>query len=222
MNTSRIGLLGGTFDPVHTGHLQLAEAALRECCLDRVLFIPSASPPHKVGVPITSLAHRLAMLELVCRCNPRFTCSAIEGELPTPSYTIDTLRALGDQFPRETEFFFIIGVDAFLDFATWKSYRDILRLVNIVISFRNGHTPNQLTEFLQSIGYFWQNTRWRDEHGGGRAITILQTIPGQFSSTTIRRRIRGGIRPTGDTPDQVIDYIVKHQLYRTEPDARST
>lgn len=213
MTSSRIGLLGGTFDPVHTGHLQLAEAALRECCLDRVLFIPSASPPHKIGAPITAFAHRLAMLELGCRCNARFACSAIERELPTPSYTIDTLRALGDQFPRETEFFFLIGADAFLDFATWKAYRDILCLVNIVISFRNGHTRNQLIEFLQRIGYFWHNSQWRDEHDGGRAITILQTIPGQFSSTTIRKRIREGIRPTGDTPEPVIDYIINHQLY---------
>ena len=134
MTTSRIGLLGGTFDPVHTGHLQLAEAALREGNLDQVLFIPSASPPHKVGTPITSFAHRLAMLELVSKRNPRFACSGIEGDLPAPSYTIDTLRVLGGLFPEETKFFFIIGIDAFLDFATWKSYRDILRLVNIVIA----------------------------------------------------------------------------------------
>lgn len=221
MTTSRIGLLGGTFDPVHTGHLQLAEAALRECRLDRILFIPSASPPHKVGTPITSFAHRLAMLELVSKGNPWFACSAIEGDLPTPSYTIDTLRVLGGLFPGETEFFFIIGVDAFLDFATWKSYRDILRLVNIVISLRNGYTRIQLIEFLQSIGYFWQDNSWREEHGIGKEIVILQTIPGQFSSTRIRKRIKEGILPTGDTPEEVLEYIVKHQLYETEPDARS-
>jgi len=222
VTTSRIGLLGGTFDPVHTGHLQLAEAALRECRLDRILFIPSASPPHKVGTPITSFAHRLAMLELVSKGNPRFACSAIEGDLPTPSYTIDTLRVLGGLFPGETEFFFIIGVDAFLDFATWKSYRDILRLVNIVIALRNGYTRIQLTEFLQSIGYFWQDNSWREEYGGGKEIFVMQTIPGQFSSTKIRKRVKEGILPTRDIPEKVLEYIVKHQLYQKEPDARST
>ena len=220
MTTSRIGLLGGTFDPVHTGHLQLAEAALRECNLDRILFIPSASPPHKIGTPITSFAHRLAMLKLVSSRNPRFTCTEIEGDLPTPSYTIDTLRVLGGLFPAETEFFFIIGVDAFLDFATWKSYRDILRLVNIVIALRNGNTRTQLTEFLQKIGYFWQNNSWREE-SGGKTIFILQTIPGQFSSTRIRKKIKRGLLPTGDIPAEVLEYIVKHQLYQTEPEARS-
>lgn len=213
-------MLGGTFDPVHTGHLQLAEAALGECRLDRILFIPSASPPHKVGAPITSFAHRLAMLELVSRRNPRFTCSAIEGDLPAPSYTIDTLRVLIALYPEETEFFFIIGVDAFLDFATWKSYRDILRLVNIVISLRNGYSRLQLTEFLQSIGYFWQDNSWREEQGGGKEIVILQAIPGRFSSTRIRQRIKAGILPTGDTPEEVLDYIARHHLY--EPEARST
>lgn len=209
-------MLGGTFDPVHTGHLQLAEAALRECNLERILFIPSASPPHKVGMPITSFAHRLAMLELVSMRNPRFACSGIEGDLPAPSYTIDTLRVLGGLFPGETEFFFIIGVDAFLDFATWKSYRDILRLVNIVIALRNGHTRTQLTEFLQKIGYFWQDNSWRKENDG-KTIVILQTIPGRFSSTRIRNKIKEGVFPAGDIPAEVAEYIVKHQLYQPDP-----
>lgn len=216
MTISRIGLLGGTFDPVHIGHLQLAEAALRECGLDQLLFIPSASPPHKAGAPITSFAHRLAMLELVSKRNPRFSCSGIEGDLPFPSYSIDTLRALGGIFPEGTAFYFIIGIDAFLDFTTWKSYRDILRLVHIILAIRHGYTRNQLSKFLQSIGYFWQDNCWQEEHGG-KKIFLLQAIPGQFSSTLIRKKIKEGDLPTGDIPLEVLEYIVKYQLYQAGP-----
>lgn len=215
MTVSRIGLLGGTFDPVHNAHLQLAEASLRECVLDRILFIPSASPPHKVGAPITPFAHRLAMLELVSKRNPRFACSGVEGDLPSPSYTIDTLHTLGGMFPEGTEFFFIVGIDAFLDFPSWKSYRDILRLVDIVIALRHGYTMDRLTNFLQSIGYFWQDNYWRVKDGKQR-IFLLQTIPARFSSTSIRKSITEGFLPVEEIPEEVLEYIVKHQLYRAD------
>ncbi len=216
MTALRIGLLGGTFDPVHTAHLQLAEAAIRECGLDKIIFIPSASPPHKVGMPITPFDDRLAMLELVSRRNSRFSCSGIEGDLPFPSYTIDTLHVLDQVYPKGTEFFFIVGVDAFIEFPSWKSYRDILRLVDIVIALRHGYGKAQLTDFLQSIGYFWQDNSWREKNGG-KKIFLLQTIPAQFSSTLIRKKMKEGVLPVEEVPVEVLEYIVKHQLYQTEP-----
>jgi nicotinate-nucleotide adenylyltransferase len=212
VSLSRLGLLGGTFDPVHTGHLQLALASLAEFGLDQVLFIPSASPPHKLGVPITSFAHRLAMLELASRCSPMLACSGIEGKLPGPSYTIDTLHALAGMFP-ETELYFIIGVDAFLDFATWKSYREILHQVDILIALRDGYNKRQLNDFLQKIGYFWQDNVWRHAQSK-KNIFLLKAIPGQFSSTLIRKKIRAGILPQEDVPREVLEYIVDHKLYQ--------
>ncbi len=102
----RIGLLGGTFNPVHFGHLQLADAAMAECALDQVVFIPACQPPHKNEASITSFSHRIAMLQIVGANNKHLSCTAIERELPTPSYTIDTLRAIGEGFPVGVNFFF--------------------------------------------------------------------------------------------------------------------
>lgn len=155
------------------------------------------------------------MLELVSRRDPRFVCSGIEGNLPFPSYTIDTLHTLMHTYPQGTHLFFIIGVDAFLDFATWKSYREILRLVDIVIASRHGYSREQLTRFLQSIGYFWHDNSWRD-HRSRNEIHILRTIPVEVSSTSIRRTIREGKIPTGDILPEVLEYIVQHQLYQAD------
>ena len=116
MTTRKIGLLGGTFDPIHYGHLQLAESALVECKLDKVVFIPSALPPHKNGAVITSFRHRLAMLSLAGQGFNGFECNAIEGDLPKPSYTIDTLRELLKHYKSDCQLYFMIGADAFLDY----------------------------------------------------------------------------------------------------------
>jgi nicotinate-nucleotide adenylyltransferase len=211
----KIGLLGGTFDPVHFGHLQLAEVALRECELDKVFFVPAASPPHKDELTVTSFAHRVAMLEIASAHSTRFACSSIEGRLPAPSYTIDTLRALGDAFLEKSDLFFIIGVDAFLDLKTWKSYHEILRLVNIVVAQRKGYRKNQLIDFLELIGYTRQSNCWHGDDGR-KKVFLLDARPGNFSSTLIRKKIAGGILPTGDIPEGVIDYIIKHQLYQSK------
>lgn len=215
MTILKIGLLGGTFDPVHFGHLQLAEVALRECGLDKVLFVPAASPPHKVELTVTSFAHRVAMLEIASAQSTRFACSSIEGRLPAPSYTVDTLRALGDAFLDKSDLFFIIGVDAFLDLKTWKSYHEILRLVNIVVAQRKGYRKTQLVDFLEIIGYTWHNNCWHGDDGQ-KKIFLLDAKPGNFSSTLIRKKIAGGILPTGDIPEGVIDYIINHQLYHSK------
>ncbi|EKD33804.1 MAG: hypothetical protein ACD_75C02590G0014 [uncultured bacterium] len=219
MTIFKIGLLGGTFDPVHFGHLQLAEVALRECSLNKVFFVPAASPPHKDETTVTSFAHRVAMLEIVSATSSHFACSAIEGQLPTPSYTFDTLRALGDFFLEDTDLFFIIGVDAFLDIKTWKSYREILRLVNIVIAQRNGFRKAQLVDFLQALGYTQQTNCWQGDDGR-KKIFLLAAQPGNFSSTLIRKKIKEGILPAGDIPEGVIEYIYKHQLYQVDATKR--
>ena len=215
MTVSKFGLLGGTFDPVHFGHLNLAEAALKECSLAKVFFIPSASPPHKDGRTITAFNHRVAMLEIVSKHYEHFSCSAIEGELPTPSYTIDTLRALGEFFLEESELFFIIGADAFLDIKTWKLYQEILCLVNLVIAQRKGFHKTELVDFLKNIGYTWGNNCWHGE-GNQKKIFLLHEEPGNFSSTLIREKFKDGVSPDGDIPQGVIEYITNNKLYLAE------
>ena len=114
----RVGILGGTFDPIHVGHLMMAEAVRGEYQLDEILFIPAASPPHKEGQRITSAEHRYLMTVLATLSNPHFFVSDLEMKRPGPSYTIDTIYALRYEFPK-TAFSFIIGTDVIAEIATW-------------------------------------------------------------------------------------------------------
>ncbi|MFH0781038.1 MAG: nicotinate (nicotinamide) nucleotide adenylyltransferase [Pseudomonadota bacterium] len=212
----RIGLLGGTFNPVHFGHLQLAKAAMAECSLDQVVFIPSGQPPHKDEAIIASFADRIAMLQLAGANDKGFTCTAIEEELPVPSYTIDTLRAIGGRFPSPAIFFFIIGADAFLDLLSWKAYEEILRCVTLIVAERKGCHPDRLHEFLRKLQYVDRgNNVWQGKDSC-RDIILLHTIPGNHSSTAIRAKISKGVFPEKDTPSGVIAYIKEYALYQSK------
>ena len=209
----RIGLLGGTFNPVHFGHLQLAEAAMVECQLDQVVFIPSGQPPHKDETSITSFSHRLAMLHIAGSNNKRLSCTAIERELSTPSYTIDTLRALSDRYPVGVNFFFIIGADAFLDLLSWKSYEEILQRVTLIVAGRKGYHTDRLSKFLRNLRYAEHEGCWRGNDGFNEII-LLQSVPEGISSTAIREKMSKGIFPQNEIPNAVIEYIKEHALYQ--------
>lgn len=213
MTQKRIGLLGGTFNPVHFGHLQLAYAAMEECTLEHVIFIPSNQPPHKNEALITSFSHRLAMLQIVGAMDKRLSCTAIERELSTPSYTIDTLRAIGSRFPLDVNFHFIIGADAFLDLLSWKSYEEILQRVTLIVAQRKGYHADRLCEFLRSLQYTDHGMFWR-RNGGWRDIILLQTVPDGHSSTMIRDQIHKGSFPANEIPSGVIEYIKEHALFQ--------
>ena len=211
MIPSRIGVFGGTFDPVHLGHLQLAQLAIKEIGLSQVLFIPAAQPPHKNGI-ITPIKHRLAILELICRGNTHFACSAIENELPKPSYTVDTLTALKQRLPVSTELYFILGGDAFLDLMTWKSYTTILSMVKIIVSPRIGYTNKHLYSFLTRIGYCLKKGRWQGQNGK-KDIVVLSESPLDVCSSTVRSVIAKGGDTTNLLPQDVINYIEENNLY---------
>ncbi|MDK9707784.1 MAG: nicotinate (nicotinamide) nucleotide adenylyltransferase [Desulforhopalus sp.] len=215
MSRKRIGLLGGTFNPVHFGHLHLAEAAMRECNLDQVVFIPSALPPHKDETSIASFADRVAMLQKAGANENRFTCTTIEGQLPTPSYTIDTLRALEGTFPKDALIFFIIGIDAFLDLLTWKSYEEILRRVALVVAQRKGYSIEELYTFLMMLNYVDQGHCWQGRNGKN-TVYLLNALPGDYSSTAIRGKLQKGVFSDQDVPGEVIEYIKQHNLYQPE------
>jgi nicotinate-nucleotide adenylyltransferase len=208
-----IGLLGGTFNPVHFGHLQLAEAALTDCNLDQVVFIPASQPPHKNGASIASFFHRKAMLQIACANDSRLSCLAIEEELPTPSYTIDTLHAIVTKFPPDVIFFFIIGADAFLDLLSWKSYEEILQCVAFIVAERKGYHLDRLSKFLRTLQYTDRGGFWLGKDGF-REIILLQKIPDGYSSTAIRTKISKGIYRKEEIPIGVIEYIKEHALYQ--------
>lgn len=213
MTGRKIGLFGGTFDPVHYGHLQFAEAALQECRLDKVVFIPSAEPPHKKGVSITSFRHRLAMLILAGQGRDGFECNAIEERLPKPSYTIDTLRELQKHYEADCRLYFMIGADAFLDFLTWKSHQHILQSVNILLALRKGYNVDQLTLLLKKLGYKQNDGSWSAGEGK-QDIHILTRTPDDLSSSAIRAMFAKGVPIDRFLPEAVIAYIRKNKLYQ--------
>lgn len=213
MRMQKIGLLGGTFDPVHVGHLQLAEAVLDECGLDKIIFIPSAEPPHKNESTITPFEHRVAMLELISENKKQFECNSIEGGLAKPSYTIDTLRVMREEYENIATLSFIIGADAFLDIATWKSYQKIPYLVKIILSPRKGFSNEKLFEILKMLGYESSGGRWLAATGQ-KDISILESTPINLSSSTIRSLISQGEPVQHLLPKAVFDYLTKHSLYR--------
>ncbi len=217
MTANKIGLLGGTFDPVHYGHLQLAESALVECALDKVVFIPAAEPPHKNNTAVSSFGHRLAMLELATRGMKGFECNAIEGLLPKPSYTIDTLRVLQKHYRKaylnDYQLYFMIGADAFLEILSWKSHRDVLRAVHIILSRRKGYKGERLADLLQSLGYTARQGCWHADDGK-KDIYILDRTPGEQSSSGIRAMIAKGQSVEQFLPPSVMLYIEKNKLYQ--------
>lgn len=213
MRLERIGLLGGTFDPVHYGHLQLATYAKEEFGLEKVVFIPCAQPPHKNDATLTSFRHRLAMLNLAAQYGEGFECNEIEDSLSKPSYTIDTIKELRQHFNKDCQFYFILGADAFLDILTWKSYKLLLQMVHIIISYRLGFDSTKLTKLLMNQGYIYQGRAWRNGDSK-KNIYILKKNPVDLSSSMIRGRVEQGDSFQQFMPQPVYDYIQKNKIYQ--------
>ncbi|WP_457576543.1 nicotinate (nicotinamide) nucleotide adenylyltransferase [Desulfomarina sp.] len=210
----RVGVLGGTFNPVHFGHLELAETAILEYSLDRVIFIPSKAPPHKAESGLVSFSHRCKMMEIACGDYPLFRYDCIEGELPAPSYTIDTLRTLKKRIGEDCTLFFIIGSDAFLDILTWKSFRHVLREVSLIVGHRKDVDSRKMVDLALNIGYDRKKKSHWSSDWGGKDILFLDTSPVGVSSTFIRN-INGNFRELEKyVPLKVVEYIRDKRLYQ--------
>ncbi|OGD15891.1 MAG: nicotinate (nicotinamide) nucleotide adenylyltransferase [Candidatus Aminicenantes bacterium RBG_16_63_14] len=213
-----IGLFGGTFDPIHLGHLRAAAEVRRRARLDRVLFIPSYLPPHKKTGAVASAADRLRMVELACSGRAGFEASPIEVEAREKSYSILTLRKLRALSPG-ARLFFILGVDAFLDIGAWREYHRVLEQCFFIVMGRPGFELDRARDVLggklrDSVGPL--------ETGEGAAgllppqtrVFLLPIRALDISSTAIREMIRLGKSLDGLVPGSVAAYIRKHQLYR--------
>lgn len=215
---TRVGLLGGTFDPVHNGHLAAAEAAKKAFLLDSVLFIPADEPPHKLEKSISSFQDRTAMLEQALSGRPGFIVSRIEAERHGPSYTIDTLTLVRQQLRTDTVLFFIIGCDAFAEIATWKKYDRLPDYANFVVIRRLAPHNDRFGESIRKdfSGYVFDEREscWGRSGHAGR-IYPLAMEPVAISSTRIRRMIASGQPVRGLVPEGVGRYIEEHGLYRT-------
>lgn len=196
----RIGVLGGTFDPIHFGHLRVAEVAREQLRLDQVLFVLAASPPHKPNMGITPVEERWRMLETACADHPGFLPSRIEVERSGPSYTIDTLRHLIQSGIADEGLFLLLGLDSLVELPTWKNYREILDLAWIVAADREGYTRSKVEKAVMD-----------------RTVS-LDFPPLGISSTAIRRSLRAGNSIRYLVPDAVRAWIETRNLYRTSTD----
>ncbi len=194
----RLGIYGGTFDPVHYGHLLAAEQCREQCRLDKLWFVPAASPPHKLGETITLGARRAEMLELAVAGMPQFEVNHLELNRQGPSYTVDTLAQLRADDP-ERELFLLIGADSVDDFSTWREPQRIAELSTLVVINR-GRTPPDLSRLAECCG--------------DREPIVVQ-MPGiDLSATDLRQRVGDGRSIHFTTPRAVEAYIHEHRLYR--------
>ena len=213
----RIGILGGTFDPVHEGHLAVAREAYRRLDLDEVRLMPARRPPHKSGRRLTAFETRLEMVRRALPPGP-FSASDIDGREAAPSYTIDTLRRLAVLLP-ESDLFFIIGSDAFDDLHTWKEFSTIPTLCTLVVANRGPEEAfavqaravlgRDFADYVSADGGLWRMSGQRE---GG--VFLLSMAPHPAASHEIRRRLRRGQDPGDLLPPAVAGYIREHGLYR--------
>jgi nicotinate-nucleotide adenylyltransferase len=216
MNGARVGVLGGTFNPIHLGHVAAAHAAQATLALDRLLFVPSHAPPHRPDSVLASGYHRLQMTALAVAEVPGWQASDVELVRDGPSYTYDTLIALRTAEPA-SQFFFVTGADAFADIATWRHYPDLLELAHFVVIARTGTSFDHLRSRLPALTPRMVPCETMPastlRSASSPAIFLVNAATPDVSSTEIRRRAAAGEPLTGLVPDQVAAYIAKHRLY---------
>lgn len=216
----RVGLLGGTFNPIHLGHLRAAEEIRETLTLDRVYFIPALTPPHKTPSDIASPADRLKMIECAIRGNPHFEISDVELRRKGPSYTVDTLTYFSSNFP-DSEFYFIVGSDLFSEIDTWKDYKRLFELSNFAVITRPGFCEDPYSTFaLELRNDFRYYKKEKDVvtylHKGSKLLVFVRIEGIQVSSTQIRRLLREGRSIKYLVPDEVESYILSKKLYKKE------
>ena len=198
----RVALFGGTFDPIHTGHLAIAAAAANRFELDEVLFAPAGMQPHKRDSPTATWEQRLAMVKLACGADPRFHASPADAPLPDgrPNYTVETLQTLADTLPRDTELFNLVGADTFQHLAKWREPYRTLELAEWIVVSRPG-VPLRIPEGLTLT------------EAQERRIHLLGEIQEHVAATQLRERLAAG-DPCGDLlPEPVRRYLEEHRLY---------
>jgi len=192
----QIGVFGGTFDPVHLGHLIVAEQAREQAGLDQVWFMPAAQPPHKLGRTLTPFAHRYEMLRLAVAGHDAFIVSDLENRLPPPNYTVHTLRHLRQEHPTH-RWFLLLGADSLLEFPTWYQPQEIVQLAMLLVVARPGYRIPE---------------GWASQF----PYRTIDTPLVEISSTDIRHRVREGRSIRYLVPRAVECYIAQHHLYRPQ------
>lgn len=200
--TMRVGVLGGSFDPIHYGHLVAAEEARARLSLANVLFVPAGQPPHKLHRPLSPAEARLEMVNLAISTNRHFQSSRVDMDRPGPHYTVDTVEILRRQLGPRAKVFFIVGLDSLLEIGTWREPERLLGLCYLVAVTRPGYTDFKPAELDPRI------RRWADR------IVVLPIPQMDISSSNLRERVRQGYPIKYQLPESVEEYIFTHGLYK--------
>lgn len=212
----RIAIMGGTFNPIHFGHLRIAEEVREAFNLDKVIFIPTFIPPHKDNGSLISPEHRFEMVQLAVKDNPFFEASDVEIKRGGRSYSVVTLRALRDKYTG-TDFSFIAGTDSFNDITTWCEYEELFKLTNFIVIPRPGYPVKKIAEILpvELARKFWYDAEkavYINDYG--KFVTYMETTLFGISASRIRKMIKEGNSTRYILPKEVEDYITKNGLYR--------
>lgn len=217
----RLGVLGGTFNPIHNGHLAIARQTHEALGLDRILFIPTNDPPHKPHQGLAPAKDRYEMVRLAIGSNPLFVISDVELRRSGTSYSIDTVRQLQHEYGPQTELFFLIGLDAFLDFPTWHEPDTLLTLCSFVVISRPGLSFQALST-LSLLPPLSQQSLLDLDRGGSSRLTVpmgthslicLRLPPSDVSASGIRSKFKQGLPTANLLPPQVESYILQHHIY---------
>ena len=217
----RIGIFGGTFNPIHLGHLRAAEEIREQFNLKRIIFIAAAVPPHKVvegGIPGE---HRMEMVRLAITANPHFSVSNIELKRPGKSYSIGTIQSLRQRYGSNLDLFFILGMDAFLEIGTWKSFQELFSLCHFIVMTRPGFDkPFSATILPTEIADAFAYDEGEDRfiHRDGYSVYLQGITFLDISSTKIREAISKGSSVRYLTPREVERYIKRHHFYKSKGD----
>jgi len=212
----KIGVMGGTFNPIHIGHLRSAEEVREAFDLDRVIFIPSADPPHKGKKGIIDIHDRLELVTEAVRENPFFIASDIEARRDGKSYTVDTLREIRSRLDDGGELFFILGLDAFLEIETWYHYRDLFDLSHFVVTDRpTSESHNPPLVLPETLAALFENVDGRTLlHPSGNRVYYHNISALDISATEIRRLVGEGFSIRYLVPERVYDTITQKGYYR--------
>jgi nicotinate-nucleotide adenylyltransferase len=212
----KLGILGGTFDPIHLGHLRAAEEIGEMLDLEKIYLIPTGTPPHKGKYHITEFPHRLEMTIRASKISPLLDVWDIEGKKPGLSYSIETLKAFHRYFGSDLELFFIIGMDAFIEIRTWKEYQNLFHIASFVVINRPGFSKERFSAFLETLDI---SGRWDEKgiyfcHPSGNVLLNKDTTFMDISATRIRELVAKKKSIRFLVPEVVREYIEKAGLYQ--------
>jgi nicotinate-nucleotide adenylyltransferase len=223
----RIGIMGGTFDPIHLGHLRAAEEIYWAFGMDRIIFVPAARPPHKEEAVVASALHRYEMVSLATVFTPYFTVSPIELQREGKSYSVETVREFQKMTGPDTRLYFVVGVDAFLEMSAWRDAEELLRLTRVIVTARPGWrldevegllTPEQRRLLGQPSFRYLKvgeiDAAQVEKSPAPRQVLLVEVVSLDIASREIRQLVEAGRSIRHLVPDTVAAYMAKNRLYQ--------